>query len=149
MTKPDPIEMPDYHNSVVLLRVAVVAIILIFLGGVGYYSVYYFNKIFFPKSDTTTTAHGLTLYQMRVNVRTNGTYQPIPNADILVEEYGQPANRNLVTTSTTSNVVGTATLYLPRGQYTIRPSNGERWSGLATIKLYNSQEITLILTENE
>lgn len=149
MTRPEPIEAPDYPSQILLLRVTVVAIALIILVGLGYYAVYYFRIVFLSPPQAEETASPFVKHQLVIRVRAGEQLRPAPNEPLVIEEFGQPVGRNLIVTTVSTNAAGTAIIDLPGGQYTIRPQQSERWSGLAAVNLFSSREVSLILESNQ
>ncbi|MFC1662748.1 hypothetical protein ACFL04_01105 [Patescibacteria group bacterium] len=144
MVKPEPLIEPDLSTNIVILRIALVVLSLILLTGIGYYAVYYINLLSSSPTEDSVT-NPLAQYELVVRVRSAGDLTAVANENLLIEEYGQPISRNLISTTVRTNSVGTAVIKLPHGQYTIQPENTEEWSGLIAVNLFSTQELFLNL----
>lgn len=142
MSHPD-----EYDNPILLLRIGIVVLIIIIVIGVIFYGIHYIRLAIdrFSAAPTPETVNPYVTYQLVIRVRVGETRDPAIGTQISIDEYGQPVGRNLVSTTVTSNAAGTAIAELPAGQYTIRPAQSDAWSGLTTVNLTSTREITLLI----
>lgn len=140
-------EHDAFNNQVLLLRLGVVFLTLIIIVGTVYYGIHYIryaiNRLSAPPRETT--ANPSVKYQLVIRARVGENHTPAIGLQVAIDEFGQPLGRNLISTTVTTNAAGTAIAELPVGQYTIRPAQPDQWSGLTTVDLTSSREVSLLI----